>query len=56
MKCPRCKGLLVRDRLLDLQDTAWHIDAWRCVSCGEVLDAVILANRRGRRAGQLRIA
>jgi hypothetical protein len=56
MTCPRCKGLLVRDRFFDLQDTALHIDAWRCVSCGDVLDPVILANRRNRRAGQLRIA
>ena len=48
MKCRRCNGLLVKDRLYDLYDTHVHLDAWRCLACGDVLDAVILQNRMNR--------
>jgi hypothetical protein len=49
MRCRRCKGLLVRDRLYDLYDTQWQLNAWRCVACGDLLDAVILRNRVARK-------
>ena len=58
MKCRRCNGLLVKDRLYDLYDTHVHLDAWRCLACGDVFDAVILHNRMNRitrRAGDLSI-
>ena len=48
MRCRRCKGLLVRDRLYDLYDTQLHSEAWRCTTCGDLLDAVILRNRSAR--------
>jgi hypothetical protein len=48
MRCRRCKGLLVRDRLYDLYDTQLHSEAWRCIACGDLLDAVILRNRSAR--------
>ncbi len=46
--CPRCGGLLVTDQWLDLQDDSGQLDFWgrRCVQCGEVIDPVILQNRR----------
>ncbi len=46
--CPRCGGLLVTDQCLDLQDDSGQLDFWgrRCVQCGEVIDPVILQNRR----------
>jgi len=46
--CPRCGGLLVTDQCLDLQDDSGQFDFWgrRCVQCGEVIDPVILQNRR----------
>ena len=44
MRCRRCKGLLVKDRLDDLHDMQWRLDAWRCSACGDLLDAVILRN------------
>src|SRR3990172_11554067 len=50
MNCPRCRGLMVPDDLLDLQDEAgqrWFV-ARRCLICGEVLDPVILKNRSAR--------
>ena len=45
MECRRCHGLMVRDRLYDLQDTNIHCDVWRCVCCGDVFDGLILMNR-----------
>ena len=45
--CVRCGGLMVLDHYIDLQDDTGQIglDAWRCMSCGEVIDPVILENR-----------
>jgi uncharacterized OB-fold protein len=36
------------ERFSDFCDQAgqYHFRGWRCLSCGEVLDPVILANRR----------
>lgn len=47
MRCRRCQGLMVWDRFIDLAQTdrLWAF-VWRCVNCGEVLDAVILSHRR----------
>ena len=46
MACTRCRGLMVPDQLLDLVETgdvsAW---GWRCVSCGQIIDRVVLQNR-----------
>jgi hypothetical protein len=49
MKCARCRGLMVVDRLLDMgqADILWAF-VWRCINCGEVLDAVIQHHRRCR--------
>jgi uncharacterized Zn finger protein len=44
-RCPRCSGLMVAEWCQDLSDHT----AQRCVQCGEVIDPVILQNRR--RAG-----
>jgi hypothetical protein len=43
----RCGGLMVMDYYLDLQDDTGQIDitSFRCTSCGEVVDPVILRNR-----------
>ena len=47
MDCPRCQGSMVSQRYMDLLDDTGvlGITAWRCLCCGEVTDAVILANR-----------
>jgi hypothetical protein len=47
MRCARCNGLMVWDRFLDMgqADILWAF-AWRCINCGEVLDAVIHDHRR----------
>lgn len=47
MKCPRCKGLMLEDWFQDIQDEAGKMsfEGYRCLACGEVVDAVILKNR-----------
>lgn len=45
--CVRCGGLMVLEYYIDLQDDTGQIGltAWRCMSCGAVIDPVILQNR-----------
>ena len=43
MKCPKCKGLMVREKFSD--DSSYSFIGWRCVPCGEILDDVINQNR-----------
>jgi hypothetical protein len=47
MQCRRCQGLMVEDYYIDMEDdqgTHW-LRAWRCMSCGEVIDPGILQRR-----------
>lgn len=46
--CLRCGGLLVREFCTDLLSSTGELDfvSCRCVQCGEVVDPVILQNRR----------
>lgn len=37
MTCPRCQGLMYRERMFDM---------WACIQCGERRDDLILLNRR----------
>ena len=48
MKCPRCKGWMVQERMQDVRDDTGQIsfEAWHCIACGEILDPVILSNRQ----------
>lgn len=39
--CHRCGGLMVQEQVHELASFEW-----RCVSCGERIDPVILAHRR----------
>ena len=52
MRCERCSGLMVRDLFFDMLDDSGNHSfvGWRCVSCGDVLDPVILKNRHARRS------
>ena len=47
MTCQRCHGLMVVDHYIDLQDDSGNLwmRAWRCISCGDVLDAQIRSRR-----------
>jgi hypothetical protein len=48
--CTRCGGLMVQDFCLDVLGNIGESEcaAKRCVQCGEVVDSVILRNRRFR--------
>ena len=41
-RCPRCNGLMVAEWCEDLSDYTGQ----RCVQCGELIDPVIMQNRR----------
>lgn len=48
MPCPRCHGLMVAETFYDLacsRPADYRFEGWRCVSCGNVWDRVIAANR-----------
>ncbi len=42
-KCHRCGGVMVYERFYGNEDPFW---GWRCTICGEIVDEVILENRR----------
>ena len=46
MKCHRCYGLMVVDHFIDMEETGglW-MRGWRCVTCGEVIDPMIMRHR-----------
>lgn len=41
MKCPKCSGLMVYERVQHNFDVSF---SWRCVICGKIIDDVILEN------------
>jgi hypothetical protein len=47
MKCDRCGGLRLWSHFANLGSAvgAWAYDGWRCMNCGDIVDAVILENR-----------
>lgn len=47
MTCQRCDGLMVVDHYIDMEDDSGHLwlRAWRCITCGEVLDPRICRHR-----------
>lgn len=42
--CPRCQGLMRTENFWDLEINA-KFQGWRCLSCGNVWDPIICANR-----------
>lgn len=55
MTCTRCKGLMVADDLIDLQESyvpMW-MRGWRCVACGNIVDPLITRHRMMQRVGAL---
>lgn len=53
MECRHCHGFMVRDHVFDLLSTDIHGEVWRCVCCGDIIDQVILVNRRRKAAKTL---
>lgn len=50
MKCQRCQGLMIKDKIYDPDGQFLHLDIWRCVNCGETVDAAILQARKEKEA------
>ncbi len=49
MRCGRCDGLMVSEKIEDLESlklNGYEDAGWRCINCGEIVDRVIAANRR----------
>ncbi|UVT18255.1 MAG: hypothetical protein H8K03_22205 (plasmid) [Nitrospira sp.] len=48
MTCTRCNGLMVSERIVDLQGMSSDLcaDGYRCLLCGDIVDTAILENRR----------
>jgi hypothetical protein len=51
MKCHRCEGHMVHQKFYGPHEHFW---GWRCISCGEIVDQIILENRGSMATGQLR--
>jgi hypothetical protein len=51
MKCPRCAGWMSHESFEDLRDDTGVLSftGWRCLFCGEIIDPLILENRRSHR-------
>lgn len=47
MTCERCNGLMVSERIYDLQgmNSDLCVNGYRCLLCGNLVDTVILENR-----------
>lgn len=57
MECTRCDGLMVSDDLIDMHESSipmW-LKAWRCVSCGNIVDPLIQQHRMIQQAGASRL-
>lgn len=53
MKCPKCKGVMVYETFTNQDNLAWHYDGWRCLYCGDVIDPVIMANKKASKNNNL---
>ena len=54
MNCTRCNGVMALERFCDLYDETGELCfmGWRCITCGEVIDPVIVRNRQQRRSAE----
>jgi hypothetical protein len=43
MKCDRCGSAMIQEKFYGPQE---HFLGWRCIFCGEIIDYLILENRR----------
>ena len=52
MKCGRCGSAMIREKFYGPHE---HFLGWKCIFCGEIIDDLILENRRSpRRIGEER--
>jgi len=57
MECTRCDGLMVRDDLMDMQESSisMGMKGWRCLSCGNIIDLIIQRRRIIQQVGTSRL-
>ncbi|MGQ0812361.1 MAG: hypothetical protein ACT4OO_14210 [Nitrospiraceae bacterium] len=48
MTCPRCHGLMTAITMMEAA-SGETVSGWQCLMCGEVVDSIIEANRKGHR-------
>ncbi|WP_447972909.1 hypothetical protein [Nitrospira sp. Kam-Ns4a] len=48
MECRRCRGLMVVDGLVCMNEEMVWLTVWRCMNCGDLLDRAIASNRRSQ--------
>ena len=48
MKCPKCKGLMNFETFINIERESmpWSYEGFRWIDCGEILDPIILKNRK----------
>jgi len=52
MRCSRCGGMMVCETFYG---DCTHFGGWKCISCGEIVDRVIMENRRSSAALRPRV-
>ena len=45
MKCVRCEGLMVFDRIYGPDEAIFDLPIWRCLNCGATIDPLVLQKR-----------
>ncbi len=45
MKCQRCEGLMVFDRIYGPDEAIFDLPIWRCLNCGATVDPLVLQKR-----------
>lgn len=46
MKCPKCDGLMMYEKFLDMgASSTYYFYGWRCITCGTIIDDTIIENR-----------
>ncbi len=52
MRCSRCSGAMANEYFQDMRDDTGRLSffGWRCLTCGEILDPVIMSNRKNKPA------
>lgn len=43
MECPRCHGMMVYEQIFTTQG---RLHVARCIHCGDIIDDVVISNRR----------
>ncbi|WP_447969757.1 hypothetical protein [Nitrospira sp. M1] len=52
MKCTRCEGLMIFDRLYGPDEAIFDLPIWRCLNCGSSVDPLVLQKRLSEAKGK----